>query len=129
MFGTPGPDPGWAVKLVAKAKLPDDDPRLRDVVTGLVIARAAAFGRAAVKEDIDAALVLCGYGDESRPELAERRRRWLAATAHDSRLGATAVAEIDPHVITAKPEQIRYAHRLQERSGRESEPEASGDAG
>lgn len=112
-FGYAGPDPGWAYKLVAEAELPDDDPRLRLVVTGLVMARAAYSGRAAIRDDIDAALVLCGYGEGSHQDLVDRRERWLAAVSHDKRPGGTAVAEVDRGLLVARPEQIRFAQRLQ----------------
>ena len=115
-FGHAGPDPGWALRLVSRANLPQDDPRLREVVTGLVLARAAALGRAPVPEDIDAALVLCGYGDDASPELVERRKRWLTAAAHDSRPGATAVSEVPRSLLVNKPGQIRYAQRLSEKA-------------
>jgi len=111
-FGHAGPDPGWALHLIANADLPSDDPRLRSVVTGLVLARASASGRAPMPEDIDVALYLCGYGDDAQPELIERRERWLAAVPHEKRPGETAAADIDRHLIVNKPEQIRYAHRL-----------------
>lgn len=115
-FGTTGPDPGWAVHLVRITDLPDDDPRLEQVVIGLVMARAAGMGRAAIPEDIEAALVLCGYGEEPRSDLVERRKRWLAAVPHDKRPGATAVAEVDRDLLMAKPEQIRYAYHLHEKA-------------
>lgn len=111
-FGHAGPDPGWGLRLIREAELPEDDPSLRAVVTGLVLARAAASGRAPVPEDIEAALVLCGYGDDAPAELVERRKRWMAAAPHDSRPGATAVAEVDRDLIVNKPEQIRDAYRL-----------------
>jgi hypothetical protein len=114
-FGSAGPDPGWAVKVVDQAGLPSDDPALRSIVIGLVQARAAAHGRAAVPEDVDAALVLCGYGEDVSPALVERRERWMLATSHDQRPGASAVAEVDRDLIAAKPEQIRYALRLSEK--------------
>ncbi|MEA1901976.1 MAG: hypothetical protein U9N56_00450 [Actinomycetota bacterium] len=111
-FGHAGPDPGWAYQLVRRTELPDDDPRLDSVVVGLVLARASALGRAPVPEDIDVALVLCGYAEDAGPDWVERRERWLAAVPHDQRPGATAVGEVDRELITAKPEQIRFAHRL-----------------
>lgn len=111
-FGHAGPDPGWAYTVVRRADLPNDDPRLEAVVVGLVLARSSALGRAPIPEDVDAALILCGYGDDAPPEVVERRERWLAAVAHDNRPGATAVGDIDRELITAKPEQIRFAHRL-----------------
>lgn len=111
-FGSAGPDHGWAMKVVAQVELPSTDPALRSVVLGLVQARAAAHGRGAVPEDVDAALVLCGYGEDASPTIVERRERWLLAAAHDRRPGASAVAEVDRDLIAAKPEQIRYALRL-----------------
>ncbi len=111
-FGRTGPDAGWALKLVANATLPDDDPRLRAVVTGLVLARAAALGRAAVPEDIAVALVLCGYGKEVPEELLERRARWLAAVPHEKRPGELAASEVDEHLLIQGPEQIEYAFKL-----------------
>lgn len=114
-FGSAGPDHGWAIKIVSRADLPSDDPALTAVVIGLVQARAAEHGRAAVPEDIDAALVLCGYAEDASTEIIARRKRWLLATSHDQRPGASAVAEVDRDLIAAKPEQIRYALRLAEK--------------
>lgn len=115
-FGSAGPDHGWAIKVVAHANLPSDDPALRSVIIGLVQARAAAHGRAAVPEDIDAALVLCGYGEDASQDIIERRERWIVESAHDQRPGASAVAELDRDLIAAKPGQIRYAQRLSDKS-------------
>ena len=72
-------------------------------------ARAAALGRAPIPEDLNAALVLCGYGFDAPPEVIERRNRWLAAASHEVRPGETAVAEVDRTLIVGKPEQIRWA--------------------
>lgn len=115
-FGRTGPDPGWALKLVARADLPGDDPKLASVVTGLVLARAAALGRAAVPEDIEAALVVCGYGEDVSDDLVERRERWIEAVPHEKRPGQTAVAEVDPQILIQKPEAIRYAYRHSEKT-------------
>ncbi len=110
-FGHAGPDPGWALRLVATADLPTDDPRLESVVTGLVMARASASGRAPVPEDIEVALFLCGYGEDAQPELKERRDKWLAAVPHEKRPGEAAVADVDRELIVKNVGQIRYAYR------------------
>ena len=107
-----GPDPGWASKLVAGATLPDDSPALASVVIGLVMARAAAAGRASVPEDIEAALAYCGYYDEAPRDVVARRERWLAAVPHDAWPGQTAVAEVDRELLSVRPERIRWAFRL-----------------
>jgi hypothetical protein len=110
-FGTTGPDPGWGMRLVNQAELPDDDPDLRRVLSGLVMARAAALGRAPVKEDLEVALILCGYDADPPAEIVERRERWLDASPHEHRAGATAVAEVDKEILVMKPERLRYALR------------------
>ena len=110
-YGTTGPDPGWGLKLVNSADLPNDDPNLRKVLTGLVLSRAAALGRAPVKEDLEVALVLTGCDDDPPERVVERRRRWLEAAPHEQRPGATAVAEVDRDILVMKPEQARFALR------------------
>ncbi len=115
-FGSAGPDAGWGLRLIREAEMPIDDPRLREVVAGLVMARAAGLGRAPVPEDIEVALVLCGFDENAGEDLLARRERWLDATAHDQRPGQTAVSEVDPMLIINKPEQVRYALRLGEKS-------------
>ena len=108
-FGAAGPDAGWALHLLSVSDLPDDDPNLRGVLAGLMTARAAALGRAPIKEDLEVALVLCGYGFEAIPELIAQRERWMAAVPHETRPGETAVSEMDRELMTNKPEQVRWA--------------------
>lgn len=110
-YGTIGPDPGYGMKLVNNADLPDDDPDLRKVLTGLVLARAAALGRAPMMEDVEAALVLCGFDEDAPSDVVERRKRWLDAAPHDQRPGATAVKEVDKETLVMKPDRLRYAIR------------------
>jgi hypothetical protein len=111
MFGHIGPDHGYALSLISGYDLPDDDPDLRSVVAGLTQARAAALGRAAIREDIEVALMLCGYWEESPRSLVERRQRWLAAAPHDQRPGQTAVADVDDADLILKPDQLRAVLR------------------
>lgn len=105
-FGTTGPDPGWALRLLSLTELPDDDPRLRRVVTGLMLARSAVLGRAPVPEDIEVALILCGYMDDPPPELVERRHRWLEAVPHETRPGETAAWDVDRSILVNKPDEL-----------------------
>lgn len=108
-FGHTGPDQGWAYVIIDRLGLPDDDSRLREVVAALMMARAAALGRAPVPGDLEVALVLCGFGPDAPAELKQRRERWLEAASHEPRPGETAVAEVDPVLLANAPEQIRYA--------------------
>lgn len=109
--GTTGPDPGWGLKILADVALPDDDPHLREVVAGLMLARAAAMGRAPVPEDIEVALILCGYGYEPPAAVIETRERWVGAAAHDRRPGATAVGEVERDLLVLGPERLIAALR------------------
>jgi hypothetical protein len=109
LFETTGPDPGWALRILSTAALPDDDPRLRKVVAGLMLARSAELGRAPVLEDLEVALLLCGYGKGFPEQLVERRRRWLEAVPHEIRPGETAVSEIDRRILALDPGQVRQA--------------------
>lgn len=108
-FGSTGPDAGWALRLLSLAELPDEDPDLKAVLAALMTARAAALGRGPIMEDLEVALVLCGYGFEAHPEVIEKRERWKAAVPHETRPGHTAVAETDLDLIVNKPEQVRWA--------------------
>ncbi len=108
-FGRAAPDGGWALRILSEAELPDDDHRLKPLLGGLMMARAAALGRAPVPQDLEAALTLCGYGFDAPPEVVERRERWLAAVPHEVRPGETAVADVDRVLIANSPEQIRWA--------------------
>ncbi len=108
-FGQPAPDGGYALSLLSIAELPDPDPDLKSILAALMTARAAALGRGPIMEDLEVALVLCGYGFEANPEVIERRERWKAAVPHETRPGHTAVAETDLDLIVNKPEQVRWA--------------------
>lgn len=110
-YGTTGPDPGWGLKLVNNADLPDDDPDLKRILIGLVLARAAAWGRAPVREDLEVALVLCGYDEDPPQYVVERRQRWLDASPHEQRPGATAVAEVDREILMMSRGEARFALR------------------
>ena len=108
-FGAAGPDAGFALRLLAEAELPDDDPNLRGVLQGLMTARAAALGRGPTLEDLEAGLTLCGYGFEAPEGVIERRERWKGAVPHEQRPGQSAVADVGRDLLAANPEQIRSA--------------------
>ena len=108
-FGAAGPDAGFALRLLAEAELPEDDPNLRGVLQGLMIARAAALGRGPTPEDLEVGLTLCGYGFEASKSVTDRRDRWKAAVPYEQRPGRNAVADVDRDLLTSNLEQIRMA--------------------
>lgn len=116
-FGTPSPDTGWALRIIRRTGAEAHPPRLQDLLAVLMAARASAFGRAPVSDDLAVASILCGLG-ESLPEyLVERRLRWLGALGHEGRKGRMAVAEIDPDLLRMTPGEVRRAVTLRRPAG------------
>jgi hypothetical protein len=111
-FGTPGPDTGWALKLVRAADLPERTEGLELVLAALMAARASHFGRAPVPEDLEVAKTLAGFGEGLPADFVERRGRWIEATAHEPSPGRTAVSEILPDLLELKPDQIKRRLRI-----------------
>jgi hypothetical protein len=105
-FGTPGPDAGWALKLVRSAALPERTAGLEFVLAALMVARASSFGRAPVPEDLEVAKILTGFGTGLPADFLERRGRWVEATAHEPSPGRNAVSEVEPELLRLKPDQI-----------------------
>ena len=102
-FGTPGPDTGYALRILAKADLPNEvGPRLESVLAALMGARAAHFGRAPTTEDLEVAMLLAGLSRHRSEELDRRRLRWVEAVAHEPSPGRTAVAEVG-HLLHHDP--------------------------
>lgn len=110
-FGTPGPDTGWAIKLIRRSEY-DRSHRASEteaLLTALVAARASRRGRAPVPEDVEVGLILMGLKEGLPDEFDERRQRWLDAATHERPRGATALREIEPDLLDMKPEQLLAA--------------------
>lgn len=111
-FGTPGPDTGFALRIIKAADVPDRTPGLELVLAALMAARASLLGRAPVLEDLEVAKVIVGMGHNLPDELGERRERWVKATSHEASPGKTAVAEVDPDLLPQRPEAVAKRLRL-----------------
>ncbi|MDP3983994.1 MAG: hypothetical protein Q8Q52_03185 [Acidimicrobiia bacterium] len=111
-FGTPGPDTGYAMKLIAQADLPGRSPLLERLVATLMGARASLLGRAPILEDLEVAKEILGLGENPDPGLAEQRVKWMGMAAHEKIPGQVVVAEIDPELLRAKPAGVRRMRRL-----------------
>lgn len=102
-LGDPGPDQGYALLLAERMHdrvRVNDGESADDAMAGAVavaLKRASRFGRAPVIHDIELALRLWGYLDESPPsDLVEFRRRLFGGAAHhywDQRAITDAVPE------------------------------------
>ena len=69
LYGTPGPDTGYALRLLRRRELPGGEEYRADVeaaILAVVSARGSALGRAPVGPDIDIAISLLGLHDPGR---------------------------------------------------------------
>jgi hypothetical protein len=110
-FGTPGPDTGYALRLIAEEDLPHRSPLLEQVLAAIMSARASLSGRAPTREDLQVASLIVGL-DDGDEALIERRQRWLEKAAREKVPGREAVAAIDPQLLRSPPEQVRRERRV-----------------
>lgn len=113
-FGRPGPDAGWAFKLI---RLADYDRTARNaelepVLSTMVGARASHFGRAPVPEDVEVALTLTGLrATDLDPQVVDRlaglRAEWLDHAAHEPTKGISALEAIPEDLLAETPIRIR----------------------
>ena len=91
MYGRPGPDAGYALKLVQGRDLGIDDAQqaadAEAALAAVAAARASHFGRAPTSDDLDIALLVFGFLPEGLPEeildaLVGERGRWFSGLAH-----------------------------------------------
>jgi hypothetical protein len=115
-FGTPGPDTGYALRLVASrawALEPAEDRHdVEAAAAALMAARASHCGRAPVVADAEVAELLLGLSPdaEAAPSLAGRRARVLPGIAHRAAALRALVASVDAAVLVAAP--IEVADRI-----------------
>lgn len=105
-FGTPGPDTGWALRILHHMA-PQQDPNVEQVLVALMSARAASFGRAPIPEDLEVAKLLCGMGEGLPLQLSARARKWFNAVPHEPSKGRSAVAAVDQAQLRMKPDELR----------------------
>lgn len=107
LFGRPGPDTGWAFRIVRQAGLSEEEMQGEEVLVTLMAARASLFGRAPVPEDLDVARIVMGYEEGASREMADRGRRWLRHSRHEPVPGAAAAEEIGSDLLAKSPDDLR----------------------
>ena len=108
-FGRPGPDTGWALRILRQAGLSPEERQGAPVLATLMAARASVFGRAPVPEDLEVARILMGYDEGARAPVSDRRMRWLKEARHEPVPGAGAAEEIGAEGLMQSPESLRAA--------------------
>jgi hypothetical protein len=107
-FGRPGPDIGFAYKLISHhVPAEDRSRRLDDVMVAIMGARASAIGRAPVAKDAAVAAALLGFGPGERRRAEARRKGILDSTAHEHSAGNAFVASIPPEVLHGEVDGAR----------------------
>ena len=107
LFGRPGPDTGWAFRIIRQAGLPAEQNQAEPVLVTLMSARASLFGRAPIPEDLEVARVLLGFEDGAPSAVVERRERWLKQARHESVPGAAAAEEVGSETLAMAPGSLR----------------------
>jgi hypothetical protein len=89
LLGSPGPNVGYALTLAARlrdrlALAPHESADdAVSVIAEVAMRRAAMFGRAPVKPDVDLAVALLGYDGSASPEVAAARSHAVHHAEHD----------------------------------------------
>ncbi len=113
-FGRPGPDTGWALRLIGRAEW-DRSHRPKEieaVLMAIVGARASHYGRAPVPQDVEVGLLLLGLRSEGLGEatvesLVHRRERALDHAAHEHSKGSGLLDDISLDHLSATPAELR----------------------
>ncbi len=115
MFGTPGPDAGYVLRLIHHADLelaPGEDAHDAEVALAAVAAaRASHFGRAPVGHDVEVARLVLGYAgdlpDAVRAAFAADRPAWIANLSHRPARERQLVAAVPVDLLTASVDDVR----------------------
>lgn len=112
MFGTPGPDSGYGLKLaktvIAGLRLPADEDH-DDALAGLFAVgtkRSSIFGRAPIIHDFQLAAILLGFWVGAPAGLVEMRKQLLAGAGHDYTHAREVAAKIPEATLRMKPESV-----------------------
>ena len=113
LLGTPGPDPGYALRLATQIR-----PRVQlqpgehweDVEAGCVavaLKRSSSFGRAPVIYDLELALGVFGFLSDSPPaDLVEARKLLFESAAHDYARGRSIADGVPDTTLRLKPADV-----------------------
>jgi len=112
-FGRPGPDTGWALKLVASIDFDRGDRPavLEKIVANVAGARAAKAGRGPTAEDLEVALTLLGLRTEGLSQevistLADVRSAAVDHAAHERDKGRSFIDSVPMDQLMAKPADL-----------------------
>jgi len=112
LFGTPGPDSGYALTLAGRFRdritvvAPETIDDAEGLAAGLAMRRAALLGRAPVVADLEVAFRLFGWLGDPPPELVEWRRFAVAGVGHDYARRLVLIDAVPEEVLRRRPEEV-----------------------
>jgi len=113
LFGTPGPDSGYALTLAERfgdritAVAPETVHDAEALAAQVAMRRGGLFGRAPVRADVELGFTLFGWLGDAPPDLVEWRRLAVAGIGHDYPRRIGLVEAIPEWVVRQTPDQIR----------------------
>jgi hypothetical protein len=113
LFGTPGPDSGYALTLAKRfsdriTAVPPETVHDAEIVGAQVaMRRGGLFGRAPIALDVELGLTVFGWLGDAPADLVEWRRLAMAGIGHHYPRLITLVEAIPEAVIGSKPEEVR----------------------
>ena len=113
LFGTPGPDRGYARTLAERfhdritAVFPETVHDAESLAAQVAMRRGGVFGRAPVRADVELGFTLFGWLGDAPADLVEWRRKAVANVGHDYPRRVSLVEAIPEWVIRQRPDQIR----------------------
>jgi hypothetical protein len=112
LFGTPGPNVGYAYTLVKRV---EDDLQLSEgedhhdvapVIAEIAAKRAALFGRAPVIHDVKLVSSLLGYDGSADDDFVEIRTLIVHDAGHDYQRRRAVVDTVPEQLLRLKPEEM-----------------------
>ena len=113
LFGTPGPDSGYALTLAKRfhdqitAAFPETVHDAESLAAHVAMRRGGVFGRAPVSADVELAFTLFGWLGDAPADLVEWRRKAVAGVDHNYARRVRLVEAIPEWVIRQRPDQVR----------------------
>jgi hypothetical protein len=112
LHGRPGPNIGYAMTLVARQRsswVLDSSETPEDagaVVAEIAMKRAARFGRAPVKHDVDLAVSILGYDGTADPGWVARRVMLVLGAAHHYDVRRALVDLVPDELLAKAPAEV-----------------------
>jgi len=113
LFGTPGPDSGYALTLAERfgdqiaVRPPETVHDAEALAAGVAMRRGGVFGRAPVRADVELGFTLFGWLGDPPADLVEWRRLAVAGVGHDYARRVGLVETIPEWVVRQQPDQVR----------------------